>query len=637
MSKLLTLLLSVVASAFFVGPALAGTDPGPTPTTGWIEVCKAPSATLTDSFQFKLTAGEFTKVTDPVPAGACSVPIEVPAGHVMVEELATLTSDGHGGNFSTADYTAVSAITTSAPGALNAQLNSADLGNRMADVTVNPSAYMSDETIVNFTNDPVQGYVEICKSKTPGVALDGLSYAFTVTGGNGFSQSGSVTVGACSNPILAPAGHVIVQETGAAIYVDAITSPTHSLLPPAAPDMVTDPMQVAAGWVAVSVTQNGTISQESIVNFENNISQLKICKFAAQGSEALTGETFSFNVNGATVPVVAGHWGDTSHCVIAGSYPAGTAMTVTEAPMPGVEVSNILLSDQRPWILGGSDFTGVTASFTLQAGVTTMYIADKIADPGELKVCKNGPAGEPPVTVTVTGPRGIAPNITTGTDTLTVPVGQCVLDPNPMPFAGVQVVTEQGQAGYAVTAARVDDPALLASPLSGSSISAYIGNHATYVGGPALADGSWPVVNLFTAMVTFTNGAAIAPAPVTPAAPTAGASGGGGGSSSDPAPAAPTPAAAPAPQAPAPTVVAPAVVKTKAIVKSSLSASQIKNHRVIVRVVGSAKKATIRVTLYNAKHKVLRSVLRSVMTNRAVVVPNLKLGPAVKHYKVKVL
>lgn len=620
MSKLLALLLSVVASAFFVGPAFAGTDPGTTPTTGWIEICKAPSASLHDSFRFQLTAGDFTKITDPVSLGACTVPIEVPAGHVIVHELATLTDDGHGGTFSTYDYTAVSAIHTSAPGAADAQLNSVDLAGRSADVTVNPSAYMSDETIVNVTNDPVQGYVEVCKSKTPGVALDGLSYPFTVTGGNDFSATGSVTVGACSGPILAPSGHVIVQENGAAIYVDAITSPTHSLMPPASPDAVTDPMQIAAGWVGVSVMQNGTISEESTVNFENNISQLKICKFAAQGSEALTGTTFNFSVNGAAaMPVVAGHWGDSSHCVIAGSFPAGTQMSVTEAPMAGVQVANIWMSDSRTFIESGSDFTGVSANFTLQAGVTTIYFSDKLADPGLLKVCKLGPAGEPAVTVTVTGPRGTAPDITTGTDTLTVPVGQCVLDPNMLPYAGVQMVTEQAQAGYAVSAARVDDPVLLASPLSGSGIGAFVGNQAAGLG---------------TAVVTFTNAAA-APAPAAGApAAAAGTPAGGSSSSSAPAPAAAT--AAPQVSAAA-APAAPALKATKAIVKSSLASTRIVNHRVIVRVVGSASKATIRVTLFDKHGKVLRSVLRSVPTNRAATVPNLKLGAAVGHIKVKVL
>lgn len=620
MSKLLALLLSVVAAAFFVAPALAGNDPG-TPTTGWIEICKAPSASLIDSFRFQLTAGETTYTTDATPAGACTVPIQVPAGYVTVHELATLTDDGHGGQFSTDDYTAVSAIHTSAPGAVDAQLNSVDLAGRSAVVTVNPSDFMSDETLVTVTNDPVQGYVEICKSETPGVGLDGLSFPFTVTGGNGYSSSGSVTVGACSQPILAPAGHVIVQETGAATYVDAITSPTGSLIPPASPGAVTDPMQLAAGWVGVGVTQNGTISQESIVNFENNISQLKVCKSAADGSEALVGTTFNFTVNGAPLSAVAGTYGDSSHCVLAGSFPAGTQMSVVEQPMAGTQVSDILMSDQRPFIQGGSDFTGVSASFTLQAGVTTITYVDKLADPGLLKVCKLGPAGEPAVTVTVTGPRGTAPNITTGTDTLTIPVGQCVLDPNWLPYAGVQTVTEAAQDGYAVSSATVDDASLLASALSGSSIGAFVGNAAAGLG---------------TAVVTFTNAAAEAAAPATTssvAGPSSGGSPSGGSSSSS----SPAPAAAAAVTAAASTPAAPAIKSTKAIAKSALASTRILNHYVYVRVVGSSSKATIRVTLIGAKQKVIRSVLRSVRTNKLVRVGNLKLGTSVHSVKVKVL
>jgi len=609
MSRILALLVSVVAAGFFVSPAFADNDPLVRAPTGYIEICKAQGPTtpaLIDSFRFTVNhaytadmtvdTNVVTPATDPVPVGACTLPIPVWAGYVTVHELATMTNepDHYGGQFNSYDYTAVSAVHTSAPGGPDDMLVSTNLDDHSAVVKVNPGG-VNDETVVTFTDDPVQGYVEICKSQTDGAGLAGLSFPFTVYGGNGFKWTGSVTVGACSQPILAPAGHVIAQENGDATYVDSITT-----IPAGQRTLLG--YSLDWGWARVAVPLGGTVSEESIVNFENNASQLKICKLAAFGSEALEGTTFHFTVNGKAVPVVAGTMGDSSHCVIVGSYPAGTAITVTEAPSPGVQVALIAMSDKRPFIQGGNDFTGVTASFVLRSGVTAITYVDQLADPGLLKVCKLGPANEPATSFTVTGPRGVAPKITTGTDTLVVPIGQCAIDPNPLPFAGVQTVTEVAQTGFTVQSAKVEDASLLASPLTGNSIGAFVGHDTT--------------------VVTYTN---IDP-PVAPA------STGGSSAASTPVVAAATPVAS---------VTKPAatVPRSAAAVKKTakLASSRIVGRYVYVRVNGTAAKATIRVTLVGAHGKALKAVLRSVPTNRSVRVPNLKLGPSVHSVKVKVL
>ena len=135
----------------------------------------------------------------------------------------------------------------------------ADLSGRTATVNV-AAGNQSAETIVTFTNDPVQGYVEALESQDGGASLDGQTFPFTVYGAMGLLQHVNVTVGACSNPILAPSGHVVVQENGPATDVDGITSPTGSLLASSLTD----------GWAAVSVTGHGTQSGESIVNFMDN-------------------------------------------------------------------------------------------------------------------------------------------------------------------------------------------------------------------------------------------------------------------------------------------------------------------------------------------------------------------------------
>ena len=103
-------------------------------------------------------------------------------------------------------------------------------------------------------------------------------------------------------------------------------------------------------------------------------------------------------------------------------YTAGTSITVTEVPQPGQGVSNITIEPAgRTFTQSGSDFLGQSATFIIGSGITTLNYTDALIEPGMLKVCKIGPAGEPNATFTVAGPRGTAPDITMGSDTLSVP------------------------------------------------------------------------------------------------------------------------------------------------------------------------------------------------------------------------
>jgi hypothetical protein len=295
-------------------------------------------------------------------------------------------------------------------------------------------------------------------------------------------------------------------------------------------------------------------------------------------------------------------------------YVAGTSISVTEVPQPGQAVSGITIEPVgRTFVQSGSDFLGQTATFIIGSGVTTLTYTDALRDPGMLKVCKAGPAGSPNATFTVAGPRGTAPDITMGSDTLSVPVGQCVLDPTLLPYAGPQTVTETAMPGFSVSTITVADPDRLVAGsvnLAARSVGAFVGTGTT--------------------IVTFTNVAGAPPAAAAGPA-VASTSGGSSGSTSGTAASTATTAGVSAPTATS------VVRNIKAASVMSARIVALKTGRfVVVRVNGSAKTATIRLRLIGADGKVLRTVLRTVSTNHAVRVANLKLGPSVRSIRVAV-
>ena len=590
MKRMLVLLAGMIAAAIFVVPAFAQ-------GSGYVEICKASGTPgVSGTFSF-LINGEISATAN---AGECTAPIAVPEGTATVAE--TNYTDANG--FSTNDYTAVSAIHTSQPGAPDEALHSFSLAGRSAIVDI-AGGDQSTTTIVTFTNVLVQGYVEICKSQVTGAGLDGQSFSYTVQGAMGFAATANVLVGSCSNPIYAPAGHVNITEGGPSAFVTSIaTMPSDRLLD----------SDLAAGTatVAVQPAASGAVSGESIVTYTNNSAQLKICKVA--GDATLVGQSYSFTANGTPYSVTAG--AGAGHCVLAGRYRAGTSITVVETPSAGQAVDSIsLLPSGRTFTPGGSDFLGQSATLTLGPGETVVTYTNVLASPGLLKICKAG-AGTGLATFTVSGPRGTAPNITQGTDTVMVPVGGCALAPSSYPYAGIQTITETPMAGFSVGSITVADADRLVAGsvnLAGGSVGAYIGSGVT--------------------VATFTNvaGGGV----VTPTSGGGGAPAGGSTTSSATASAAAAPASS---SASTTAVSAPKAVKAtkRASVAKVQIVSQKSGRYVVVRVSGAAKAARIKVTLIGAHSKVLKVALRTVQTNRAVKVGNLKLGPNVRSVKVAI-
>jgi hypothetical protein len=594
MKRILVLVAGMIAAAIFVVPAFAQ-------GTGFVEICKASgSPGVTGTFSFMIN-GSISATAD---AGECTAPIAVPDGTATVVE--TNYTDANG--FATNDYTAVSAIHTSQPGGPDEALSSFNLAGRSAVVDV-VGGDESTTTIVTFTNMLVQGYVEVCKAQVAGAGLDGQSFSYTIQGAMGFAATANVLVGACSNPIYAPAGHVNIAEGGPSAFVTSIsTQPGNRLLD--------SDLGAGTATVAVTAAASGAVSGESIVTFTNNSAQLKICKVA--GDEALIGQPYTFTANGtATFTVTAG--AGAGHCVLAGRYRAGTSITVVETPSAGQAVATdgiSILPSSRTFVRGGSDFLGQSATVTLGSGETVLTYTNVLASPGLLKICKAG-AGTGLATFTVAGPRGTAPGITQGTDTVMVPVGGCALAPSSYPYAGIQTITETPMAGFSVSGITVADSDRLVAGsvnLAGGSVGAYIGSGVT--------------------VATFTNAVGTAPV-VTPPVVTPPATGG----TPPAAPAAPAAVKASTSSSASATAVG-APTAAKAAKRASVAKVQIVSQKsgryVVVRVSGAAKTARIKVTLLGKNSKVMKVAFRTVQTNRAAKVTNLKLGPSVRSVRVAI-
>jgi len=570
----------------FAAPALATAVP-----SGFLEICKT-STGLAGTPSFTYHVSGHADVT--VPNNSCSAPFSVPSGHVTVQEVPgtffTVSS------ISTAPGSALISSNPKGSGALNTGPNGT------AVVAVAGSSDPSTATILNYTNIPVTGYIEVCKNNAPDAGLTG-SFTFTITGNNAFSTTTTVPIGHCSLPILVPAGTVKVTEAAP----NSITGITVQNGNPSTTD-------TAGGTATVTVKPSpaaGDTSQEAIVSFANETVQLKICKIASDPGVTApytftavgTGDPSFPNGITRSVTVLPGQ------CqLVPGPYTnpngttgwrAGTTVTASEGVVAGTAVTAITVTPASREVPGAkklSPLPNPTApgpagqdAVLLGSGETQIAFTNDTEPGGTLKICENADPKAPATAVetfTVSSPTPTGSTTTAG-----VPFGSCTIVPNPITADGLwlynsTVTVAQNAGAFPFVSVSVSPVARLLTP-PGASIQVSIGSGDTTI-------------------ATYTND---------PPGP-GGASGGGGGTASGGVTISGSPVVA-------------AVSGTTATGGSAAAAAHtqlrfarlVKSHGhvyLVVRVASARKSAKIRVVELNKRGQKLRSFTATIATNRNV-------------------
>ena len=227
----------------------------------------------------------------------------------------------------------------------------ADAGSTATTAVLEEPAIGSGLAEAVFTNEPL-GVVEVCKNFFPPSYDATNSATFTVNGGPSFTVAG----GACSAPIVVPAGTATVTESVSSnfflVHVSTVSA--------------TDPFgtRLLSGDLAnpASVTvPYGDVGNETVVTFTNAVdaTQFKICKQETSADANLSGSTFTFDysyadvsgsVNLTIAPVsVANPTGEVCSGLIWGpaavdpsGNPIPIAITEESTSIPAVQVTGIL-------------------------------------------------------------------------------------------------------------------------------------------------------------------------------------------------------------------------------------------------------------------------------------------------------
>ena len=140
---------------------------------GYVEICKqsSPARPVSGTFDFTATAPFFSSGNLEAPVGYCTGPIRVPAGTVTLTEAPAIG----------AGVSEISAYGHDQRGNKVNRLDSSDLPDQTATVTVVPGG-VELETVATFTNyAPPPGQLKICKIAGPGITV-GTNFNFTATG-----------------------------------------------------------------------------------------------------------------------------------------------------------------------------------------------------------------------------------------------------------------------------------------------------------------------------------------------------------------------------------------------------------------------------------------------------------------------
>jgi hypothetical protein len=360
--------------------------------TGYVEVCKStPTGSgLTGTFGFTLSSslasGAFAtaKFAGAASAtiGACSSPIQVPAGTITTVENGTnlyVTSI-------TADFNGVPAN--------NALVGTANLVTGTATSTVKASPNVSNQTDVWYTDDVVA--LKVCKLWSPSTATGpaGQLYTFTVTPGANPAGNGpvpapytvSIQVNQCSTPVAyAPGTPVTITEgivPGTKVFSIVTTGSASTAVTPAT-SLVNRTTTIIMGNSVLGTTS----TNEALATFTDEAADggtFKVCKYAGTGLAPI-GTTFNFTVaNGSTtynvsvplgqcefvvdtngVPVVFPY--NTTLLVTEAASAGNLAQSITSSPTPNVTedrgtTSELVLTNQNLGSIGTTSSVNVTIS-----------------------------------------------------------------------------------------------------------------------------------------------------------------------------------------------------------------------------------------------------------------------------------
>jgi hypothetical protein len=409
-------LLAAISGAAIVTPLIAtAASAGASELTGYVEVCKntltIPSNLTTTNtninvnaaFNFKISSSAYSTTPITVDAGYCSSPIPVYASTVTITEAS-------------GPWYEVSNITADQG---SSYLTSTDLATGTATVAVSGT---SDVDTVTYTNDPVTGFIEVCKD-TPVGSGEGGSYTFDISSANvdgagkliGFDTSVTDQMGQCSSPIVVPAGSVTVTEEGSNLNLTGVTGVYNF----GSTSAITSGPDLTAGTVTVNVSASTDASvSQTDVTYYDDVVMLKVCKIW-DGENAPPGGwgtmfPFTETATGTNTPNTApGPFSLTasagSNCSIPTPYAAGTAVTITEGIVPGSKVDVINPTGALSYLpITNGDIANRTVTVTVGTPTSAnsapgneavVYFHDESADPGGLKICKT----------TVSGSTAVAP------------------------------------------------------------------------------------------------------------------------------------------------------------------------------------------------------------------------------------
>jgi hypothetical protein len=423
----------------------------------------ANSATYQDNGTFEFTqVGSSTPIFAPVNFVPSFTTGDFPVGLT----IAPATDPLYPGYILTADFLAgqVSMIspasctgTTLNPGTCTRNLFFSPGGN--------PKYVQYNVSCPNIDND---GYVEVCKQSNPAFPVTG-TFDFTITAPQYSSGVLSVPVGECSGPIQVPSGTVTISETPTAgDTLSDVSAYSYTANGSYVDQLVAFPAQNPPNPSAaeVATVPGNNVALETIATFTNSSSAgqtglLKICKIAGTG--VADGTPFSFATSGAGTKnkysIEAGPADQGGYCELAGSYPVGSQIKITETVPKGIYAS---IQVQPP--ANGGTKTATSVVVTIGQGVTVAEFTDSTqkpsftlsANPNTLTVGLSGtgtsaitinPAGgfSGNVTLTASGlPAGVTasftPNPATSTSTVTFTASATAA-------LGTKTVTIKGTSG----------------------------------------------------------------------------------------------------------------------------------------------------------------------------------------------